>query len=263
MDGTMGSESSEGAAKDEGYFFKVTKDNLDNPTVMKAPVTISNGLAWNKANNKLYYIDSPTRKVVEFVYDDELGVLSKENRTAFDVDLYPGKITGDPDGMTIDEEDNLWICLYGGRVIPLPARDVTSAMWGGPDLDILFVTTSRHSLKENEKLQQPGAGSVFAITNLGTKGLPVFTADIIDSIAKRRNILDNIFNAEIFAPLAKETSSNIIYQPTNEIREFFAPLLSYMEKDKRLYYPYEETEWIKQMTSITAHLSGSSESTAE
>lgn len=101
----------------EAYFYKITKENLDSPTVVKAPVSNSNGLAWNKANNKLYYIDTPTRKVVEFVYDDTLGVLSKENRTAFDVDLFPGKITGHPDGMTIDEDDNLWICLYGGGAV--------------------------------------------------------------------------------------------------------------------------------------------------
>ncbi|XP_018579915.1 regucalcin isoform X2 [Anoplophora glabripennis] len=199
--GTIGYESPTGDLNMyEAYFYKITKENLDNPTIVKAPVSNSNGLAWNKANNKLYYIDTPTRKIVEFVYDDDLGVLSKENRTAFDVDLYPGKITGYPDGMTIDEDDNLWICLYGGgsvikanpttgellKVVPIPARDVTSAMWGGPDLDILFVTTSKHSLSDTEKVQQPGAGSVYAITNLGTKGLPVFTADIIDSIAKRR-----------------------------------------------------------------------------
>lgn len=66
-------------------------------------------------------------------------------------------------------------------MIALPARDVTSAMWGGPNLDILFVTTSRISLSDEDKKKFPAAGSVFAIKNLKAKGLPMFGADIVDS----------------------------------------------------------------------------------
>lgn len=68
------------------------------------------------------------------------------------------------------------------QVIALPARDVTSAMWGGPNLDILFVTSSRFSLSTKERKQFPAAGSLFAIKNLKAKGLPAFGADIVDSI---------------------------------------------------------------------------------
>ncbi|VEN44279.1 unnamed protein product [Callosobruchus maculatus] len=112
---------------------------------------------------------------------------------------YEGKLTGLPDGMTIDDEDNLYIALYGGgavlkvnpttrkllKVIPIPARDVTSAMFGGPNLDILFVTSSRVSLTAKERLFYPAAGSLFAVKNLKAKGLPAFTADIVDGVTKR------------------------------------------------------------------------------
>lgn len=47
----------------QGILYKLTKDSLISPKVEVAPVNISNGLCWNKANNKMYYIDSPTRKV--------------------------------------------------------------------------------------------------------------------------------------------------------------------------------------------------------
>lgn len=67
-------------------------------------------------------------------------------------------------------------------MIRLPARDVTSAMWGGPNLDILYVTTSRVSLTPEERKKYPLAGSVFAIKNLNAKGLPVFGADVVDSV---------------------------------------------------------------------------------
>lgn len=41
-------------------------------------------------------------------------IISDYNRTAFDVAKFPNNITGLPDGMTIDTDDNLWIALYGG-----------------------------------------------------------------------------------------------------------------------------------------------------
>lgn len=94
--------------------------------------------------------------------------------------------------MTIDTDDNLWIALYGGgsviqvnpktgkilRRIALPAECVTSVAFGGPNLDVLFVTTSRVSLTEAEGAKQPAAGSVFAVVNLGVKGFPMYRADL-------------------------------------------------------------------------------------
>lgn len=156
-------------------------------------MNVSNGMAWNKANDKFYYIDSPTQQIAEYDYDNENGEISNR-RVAFE--LKDHDLNASPDGMTIDVDDNLWVALYGGGSVikvnpttgelldrfPIPAESVTSVMWGGPDLDILFVTTSRIGLSEDQIMKQPGAGSVFALTNLGTSGLPVFEADIIDNI---------------------------------------------------------------------------------
>lgn len=64
----------------------------------------------------------------------------------------------------------------------IPATAVTSLTWGGPKLDILYVTTSRFQLKPEERKQQPAAGAVFAVTNLGTRGIPAFLADIIEFV---------------------------------------------------------------------------------
>ncbi|XP_068898596.1 regucalcin-like [Tenebrio molitor] len=192
--GTIGFEDSRGVTPNHGVLYKMTRDNLDNPAVMIAPVNVSNGLAWNKANNKFYYIDTPTRKVIEYDYDDEKGEINS-GRVVFDLGLY-NSVTGFPDGMTTDEEDNLWIALYGGgavikvdpktnyllQIIAIPADAVTSVMWGGPHLDTLFVTTSRFRLTEEQRAMQPLAGSVFALVGLGTKGRHVFEADIVDTI---------------------------------------------------------------------------------
>jgi gluconolactonase len=61
----------------------------------------------------------------------------------------------------------------GGLIdaVPIPASRVTSVMFGGSNLDILYVTTSRLGLSDEEKKQQPLAGSVFAVTGLGVSAL--------------------------------------------------------------------------------------------
>lgn len=57
------------------------------------------------------------------------------------------------------------------RKIKLPAENVTSAAFGGPLLDILYVTTSGHGLTAEQRKETPYAGSVFAIEGLGVHGL--------------------------------------------------------------------------------------------
>lgn len=89
-------------------------------------------------------------------------------------------LTGD--GMTIDESGKLYVGTWGGaRVfiidpvkkaviheIPMPTPQVTSVAFGGPNLDILYVTTAG-----KPKPQAAPAGGLFKITGLGVKGLPM------------------------------------------------------------------------------------------
>lgn len=190
----MGFESPTGVTPNEGVLYLISRENMNDPSPMLRPVNISNGLAWNKANDKFYHIDTPTFTVKEYDYDNDSGNISNP-RVAFNLTKF-GNIGGFPDGMTIDKDDNLWIALYYGgavikvnpktgcllEVIAIPAQCVSSVSWGGPKLDILFVTTSRHALSPLERIRQPAAGSLFGITNLGTNGLPAFNADVIDVI---------------------------------------------------------------------------------
>ncbi|KAJ8968668.1 hypothetical protein NQ317_009744, partial [Molorchus minor] len=189
--GSMGHETQDGTlTANGGALFKITKENIADPTPIFMPVNISNGLAWNKANDKFYYIDTPTQEIAEYDYSNQKGEVTNR-RVVFD--LKQNGLNCHPDGMTIDKDDNLWIALYGGgsvikvnpstgkllQRVAIPAESVTSATWGGTNLDILFVTTSRYSLNNAQREKQPAAGSVFAVKNLGTGGLPVFYADII------------------------------------------------------------------------------------
>jgi gluconolactonase len=91
--------------------------------------------------------------------------------------------------MTIDSEGNLYVATFGGNSvfkidpvsgkilldIKLPAEQVTSAAFGGPNLDILYVTTAA---KEFKTKQPPPAGSLFKVTGLGVTGTKMNRVDL-------------------------------------------------------------------------------------
>ncbi|KAK2589271.1 hypothetical protein KPH14_007826 [Odynerus spinipes] len=178
--GTMGPETNGNAVPDQGTLYFIGSDFV--PKVKISPVTISNGLAWNKEDNTFYYIDSPTRQVVAYDYD-RLSENISNKRIVFD--LAKNNITGVPDGMTIDTDGNLWIAVYSGscvlnvnphtrkllRKIEMPVERVTSVTFGGSLLNILYVTTSKYGLSKTELKNQPQAGSLFAVEGLNVNGL--------------------------------------------------------------------------------------------
>jgi sugar lactone lactonase YvrE len=57
------------------------------------------------------------------------------------------------------------------RIIDMPVKKITSVMFGGPDLDIIYVT----SMAKPPLPRFPGdgvlRGSLFAITGLGIRGV--------------------------------------------------------------------------------------------
>ena len=141
-------------------------------------ITISNGIVWNKAKNKMYYIDTPTQEIASFDYDNETGRVS--NRKAI---VQIDQSMGSPDGMAIDENDNLWVGLWNGdavvcydpetgeliKRVEVPAHNVTACAFGGPNLDILYITTSSLDMTKEEKEAYPLAGSLFTV-DPGVKG---------------------------------------------------------------------------------------------
>jgi sugar lactone lactonase YvrE len=142
-------------------------------------VTISNGPCWSPDGGTFYFTDSAAKIVSAFDYDLETGTLS--NRRVFaDTSTYPGV----PDGATVDAEGFYWMAICGAgmilrlgpdgavvREIPIPtALTVSSVMFGGADLDRLFVT----SIGESSLGLDTGSegGGLFVIDGLGVRGLP-------------------------------------------------------------------------------------------
>jgi sugar lactone lactonase YvrE len=128
-------------------------------------VTISNGLQWDRAGHTVFYADTPTGRVDRFDFDPASGAFT--DRRIF-TEIARG---GYPDGMAIDEEDGIWVALWGGGavhrydsdgrldlVVDLPVSNVTACTFGGSELRTLFITTSRQGLGPAD---EPDAGAVF------------------------------------------------------------------------------------------------------
>ena len=157
--------------------YKVAPDGTTSK--MLGNITISNGIVWTKDGKTMYYIDTPTGKIRAYDYDIETSTITND-RTAVDVSPEDGY----PDGMAIDEEDMLWVGLWNGnavaqfnpkngeliRKIEVPAHNVTACAFGGADLDILFITTARTDMTDEEIEKYPLAGSIFSV-NPGVRGV--------------------------------------------------------------------------------------------
>jgi sugar lactone lactonase YvrE len=133
-------------------------------------VTISNGLAWSRDGSTMYYVDSPLRRIDAFTYDSATGEATERRTT---IRIPPEQ--GTPDGMTIDEDDGLWVVLPGagavhryvdGRldaVVRLPVSHPTSCTFGDADLGTLFITSAREDFSPAERAAQPLAGALFRV----------------------------------------------------------------------------------------------------
>jgi len=146
-------------------------------TLQVSGVTNSNGICWNASKTEMYYIDTPTQKVVAYEYDDQTGKLGRSRVT---VDFRDLNTEGSPDGMTIDEKGMLWVALCHGRAVvqvnpesgellqkvELPCVETTACAFGGSNLDRLFVTTGIH-----KTLHEKEAGKVFVVDGLGVSGV--------------------------------------------------------------------------------------------
>lgn len=133
-------------------------------------VTISNGIVWTSGKKTMYYIDTPTSSIKSYEYDNKTGEISNEK-----IAVQIPESLGFPDGMTIDNENMLWVGMWNGNAvirfnpntgkviskIIVPAHNVTSCAFGGENLDELFITTARVDMTEGELKKYPLAGSIF------------------------------------------------------------------------------------------------------
>jgi sugar lactone lactonase YvrE len=92
------------------------------------------------------------RDVYVFDYDNDSGMISNQRVFIhFEGDMAV------PDGMTIDNDNCIWVAQWGGygvsrfdpdgtfmEKINVPARNITACTFGGPDLNELYITSAKN-----------------------------------------------------------------------------------------------------------------------
>jgi D-xylonolactonase len=141
----------------------------------------ANGMAFSADQRTFYWTDTTARRIYRFDYERATGAIS--NRTLF-YQAVDGE--GKPDGLTMDDEGNIWSARWDGgallkhgpdgsvlRKITMPVAKVSSCTFGGDDLRTLFVTTAGGS---------PGAGTLDGALfqlDVGARGRPEFLSRIL------------------------------------------------------------------------------------
>ena len=164
-----------------GTLYRLDPDESCTATI--TGITIPNALCWSPDDAVLYFADSPERVIRAYDFDPAAGALS--NRRNFVTVL---EADGVPDGATVDAQGYLWSAHMRGwrvtryapdgridRVVELPCGNITRCAFGGENLDVLYITTARQRLTDEELTVQPLAGSLFAVeTSITGVAEPVF-----------------------------------------------------------------------------------------
>ena len=144
-------------------------DRNGHTELMLDDLTISNGLGWSPDGATMYLADSGPGVIHAFRFDPEPGTLS-DRRVLVNV---PSDV-GSPDGLTVDAAGDLWVAIYGGgrvqRYSPdgelrqellVPAEQTTCCAFGGPELNLLYVTTATENWTDEQRRAEPAAGRVY------------------------------------------------------------------------------------------------------
>jgi sugar lactone lactonase YvrE len=173
-----------GESKPLGVLYRLDAGGTLTPVV--EGVTVSNGLGWSPDGTRMYYADSPARRIDMFDYDQATGEAFQRRVFA---DL--SQSDGVPDGLTVDADGCVWAAMYGGgalrrftpsgrpdAVLRLPVSQPTSCAFGGPGLAELYVTTASAGLTEAGRSAEPLAGRLLRLRP-GPLGLPSTTAQAV------------------------------------------------------------------------------------
>ena len=148
-------------------------------TPVLSGITVSNGLCWSPDGSLMYFVDTPTREIQCFEYDQVSGT-PQNPRILVKTDPDGGW----PDGSITDSEGCIWNAEWDGarvvrytpdgeidRIVRVPARRATCVAFGGPDLKTLYITSAWDRMSEDEREEWPLSGNLFAI-DVDTPGLP-------------------------------------------------------------------------------------------
>ncbi|SCX38929.1 Sugar lactone lactonase YvrE [Klenkia marina] len=167
--GTMGLDERPGA----GSLYRVDLDGSVHTAL--TDLTISNGIEWTADGRTVYLADSGVAQIRAYDYDVDSGAFG-DSRVFLDL----SDDDGPPDGLTMDDEDHVWVALWGAgqvrryspagelvAVVRVGAANTSSCAFAGPSLDHLVISTSTQGLTD----VPPDAGRLFVVRP-GVTGRP-------------------------------------------------------------------------------------------
>lgn len=159
----------------DGALYSVEADG--STRLLRGGFGVTNGMEWSDDGSAMYVTDTSASTVFRGSYgpDGELG------------ELEPFIVGAAHDGLVRDDEGCFWSAVYGGgrverygpdgahlETIGLPAPNITSVAFGGPDMSTLFIGSARENLTEEQLEHHPRSGAVFAVPTR-VHGFPAHT----------------------------------------------------------------------------------------
>lgn len=152
-----------------GGFYMVDTDMSVH--VVEERINQYNAIVWNKDATKMYVIDTYHEALIGYDYDIKTGPIGKGK-----VVIEFGEL-GMPDGMSIDSEDNLYVCHWTKKIsvwdkdlklketISIPVEYACCTGFGGEDMHDLYLATAKYCYNDEQLKANKGAGGMFCAKN--------------------------------------------------------------------------------------------------
>lgn len=163
-------------ATNEGVLFRLDPDLILHRMIEN--VTIPNGIGWSADDEKMFFIDTPTRNIFVFDFDLASGEISNKQVLFHHDDGEEGA----PDGFAMDSDGNLWTAICGGgkvlKISPegkvvgeisLPTRMISCPGFAGEEL---FITSAEEEEPDKYPDSVEYGGSLFRV-HVGVSGMPL------------------------------------------------------------------------------------------
>jgi sugar lactone lactonase YvrE len=131
-----------------GTLYRLEKGQ--KPKVVLKDLHCSNGMTFSLDQKHFFHTDSKLYRITKYDYAGKTGEISNPS-----VYFQGTSEMGSPDGITLDSEDHIWAAFWGGSCVrrldtngkviaefPLPVKQPSSVMFGGRNLDELYITSA-------------------------------------------------------------------------------------------------------------------------
>jgi sugar lactone lactonase YvrE len=128
---------------------------------------ITNGICTSPDGRRLYLADSPRAIIYRYDLDPDAGTLHDRREFARTTGgAFPDGANGGARVVRYTPDGRV------DRILEVPVSQPTCVALGGPDRDLLFVSSARDGLSAQELAEQPHAGDVLVYRLAGVHGLP-------------------------------------------------------------------------------------------